>query len=243
MREARSALIGALVAALLMMALPSGAASGDNVILGQNNDADVRTNFTGPGSLGVSSSKSVRIRSNRTPLTLLATNGDPPLDVDSDALVDQLNVDEVDGYDAAGLVRSIGDKTENVGSVAAIESRLLGSDSLNAPGDGFLQLSGGFSADGAVLAGIPDASYCWFEIDGSVVDESVRQVGSNGTCHARVQVSLEGNAQLKGLIDWDVEFVTDYQGTIGAAAFWGVLTPFDGGGSEPESLDYTNILG
>lgn len=101
--DLRSALVGGLIAGLVMSAMPVVAGVGDTAIVGQQNRSASRaTTFQGLGGKGV-----LRARATRdTPALDLQVNGDAaPMTVNSAGLVENLNVDLVDGVDANGLVR------------------------------------------------------------------------------------------------------------------------------------------
>lgn len=93
-KNTRAALIGALVAAVVMLTLPVVAAVGDPLKLGQANSADAATSLSG------SSTASLRITNNRASspaLDLRVAAGSPPFKVNSTTRVRYLNADLLDG--------------------------------------------------------------------------------------------------------------------------------------------------
>jgi hypothetical protein len=97
------------LALMLGIAATALAANGDNFILGRTNVATAITRLT--GAAGVNDPM-LRIDNNNgganaTALDLRVEPGRPPMRVDSDAKVTDLNADELDGHDSAALPGSI----------------------------------------------------------------------------------------------------------------------------------------
>jgi hypothetical protein len=88
-----AALVGGLVVALLLAVLPASAGDGDGMILGTKNHARRVTKLIGKNGLEIRASKNI-------PMRLFSPDGVPPLQVNQQVLVDNLNADLVDGLDA-----------------------------------------------------------------------------------------------------------------------------------------------
>ena len=94
----RSALIGAVVAAVVLVTFPAAAAVGSSLILGEGNSADAVTSLSG------SATTNLRITNTRTgspALTLRVEEGAAPLAVNSLRRVRYLNADRLDGKHGA----------------------------------------------------------------------------------------------------------------------------------------------
>jgi len=121
-----SALIGGLVAVIVMAALPAGAGNGDNLVMGRRNFALKPTKLTAKGGLVLKSGKV-----GRPPLTLEAQPGTPPMLVNSTTLVDNFNADLLDGIDStafAGAGHEHDTDYLGVGAKAADSELLDGTD-------------------------------------------------------------------------------------------------------------------
>lgn len=96
----RGALVGGVVAALLVLMLPSGARSGDGLVLGMVNRASE------PTWLISRSSSTLKLRNGGVgpALDLLTQEGVAPLRVNQNDRVDNLNADMVDGAHASDLL-------------------------------------------------------------------------------------------------------------------------------------------
>lgn len=92
-------LAGVLVGAMLITALPAGGATGDNMVLGADNSANQATKLVSTGYT------SLKLRNNAAnpPLMLVAAPGTPPLGVNSNTKVANLNADLLDGWSAENL--------------------------------------------------------------------------------------------------------------------------------------------
>jgi len=95
-----SALLGALVAVVVMAALPAVAGNGDNLVLGEKNTARRTTKVTTKGG--------VLLRNTRadTPAASFEVVSGAPIAVNSSSLVSNLNADLLDGRDAATFADS-----------------------------------------------------------------------------------------------------------------------------------------
>jgi len=100
-RNLWSALAGAIVAVVLVSALPGLAANGDYMVLGQKNNALTPTKLVSRGGMVVQ----VGVE-DRSALTLIVVGDEPPMKVNSTGLVANLNADLLDGTDATGFAVS-----------------------------------------------------------------------------------------------------------------------------------------
>ena len=101
----RSALIGAVVAAVVLLTFPAAAAVGDALKLGQGNSADAVTSLSG------SSTASLQItntRSSSPALDLRVVSGSAPFKVNSTTKVLNLNADRLDGKHASYYLPATG---------------------------------------------------------------------------------------------------------------------------------------
>ena len=90
----RSALIGAVVAAVVLLTFPAVAAVGSNLILGQANSADAITSLSGAAAANL---RITNTQAGSPALDLRVVSGSAPLKVDSTARIPNLNADRLDG--------------------------------------------------------------------------------------------------------------------------------------------------
>jgi hypothetical protein len=103
----RSALLGGLVAAVIVSALPALAAQvGDALSLGEANRVNGRTTLRGRALANLMIISEAGGDTNGTALDLRVKPGNPPMRVNSSELVESLNSDVLDGKHAAGFVGS-----------------------------------------------------------------------------------------------------------------------------------------
>ena len=132
--DLRSALIGGVIAGLVMTALPAVAGVGDTAIVGQQNKSASRaTTFQGLGGNGV-----LRARSTRdTPALDLQVNGNAaPMTVDSTGRVKNLNADMVDGRNARDLEVLAAHAGGNQAEIVTPTDEVVRSVTLQVPTDG-----------------------------------------------------------------------------------------------------------
>jgi len=99
----RSALVGGLVAGLLMAGVPVVASVGDAILAGQNNSANQTTNLKGNAEF--QNFKITNTRATGVAARFVVKPGNPPFHVSSGVTVPKLNADRVDGVHAAGLLK------------------------------------------------------------------------------------------------------------------------------------------
>jgi hypothetical protein len=121
----KSALVGGLFVALLLSAVPVGAAVGDVIRAGQTTSANQTTNLKGKAefqNLKITNTRAVGVAAR-----FVVKPGNPPFHVSSGVTVPKLNADRVDGVHAAGLLKKkdydvdknlVVDDAEAVGGVA-----------------------------------------------------------------------------------------------------------------------------
>jgi hypothetical protein len=153
----RGILIGAVVAAVVMLSFPVVAEVGGNLILGKANTADAVTSLSG------SATASLRITNTRTDapaLDLRVTAGAPPLKVNSTARVANLNADRLDGKHASAFLLA--------GGTAADANLLDGLDSTD------FALAG-HSHDASyvsIVGGAASGNFPVFDNDGELLSSS-----------------------------------------------------------------------
>lgn len=122
----KSALVGGLFVALLLTAVPVGAAVGDAIRAGQSTSANKSTNLK--GSAQFQNFKVTNTRAVGVAARFVVKPGNPPFHVSSGVTVPKLNADRVDGVHAAGLLKKkdydvdknlVVDDAEALGGVAA----------------------------------------------------------------------------------------------------------------------------
>jgi hypothetical protein len=96
----RAGLIGAVVAAVVLLALPVTAAVGDALKLGKGNAADAVTSLSGAAAANL---RLTNTQADKPALDLRVAAGAPPLKVNSGAMVQWLNADRLDGRDGTNF--------------------------------------------------------------------------------------------------------------------------------------------
>jgi hypothetical protein len=154
-KNTRAALIGALVAAVVMLTLPVVAAVGDALKLGQANSVNAVTSLSG------SAPASLRITNNRASspaLDLRVAAGSPPFKVNSTTRVRYLNADLLDGKHMGFFAPATHNHDASylpLGGKAADADRLDGVNSTDFVRDDFRCAPGatleGVAADGSAM--------------------------------------------------------------------------------------------
>jgi hypothetical protein len=103
-KNLRWAVAGAAAAALVAVAAGT-AANGGNFILGATNSATVRTALTASSA---DSTMLLTNTANGVPLSLQGSSGQPPLKVNSQVVVTNLNADKLDGIHSTGFWKTTG---------------------------------------------------------------------------------------------------------------------------------------
>ncbi len=119
----KSALVGGLFVALLLSAVPVGAAVGDVIRAGQSTSSNKTTNLKGNAEF--QNFKVTNTRAVGVAARFVVKPGNPPFHVSSGVTVPKLNADRVDGVHAAGLLKkkdydvdkNLGSSAESVGGV------------------------------------------------------------------------------------------------------------------------------
>jgi len=113
-----SALLGALVAVVVMAALPAVAGNGDNLVLGEKNTAKTVTRLNTRGGLRIDNFKA----GNPALILNVADVNTPPMLVNSTERVLNLNADLLDGWDHTDFVPTDQACTEEGSSVVGIDA-------------------------------------------------------------------------------------------------------------------------
>ncbi len=195
------------------------AAKGKPFILGKNNVASAVSTLVkqGPGPA----------------LKLLVKPGQPPLAVNSDVKVANLNADKVDGLDANGLSRvAFEQSTDNVlrgqdGNLASAE--------ITAPTDGFLVTSASSEVFNFSAA---DNVRCEIHVDGTLAVGSDKTAELNGDGNANQQEICATNAVRPVAagthrVDFEAFGVNSSSTTFSNPTLWVMFVPFDGEGNQP----------
>lgn len=225
----RSALIGGLVAGLVMTVAPVVADVGEALILGQDNSADARTNVT--GSVGTTNLRLQNSHPSGSALALSVVPGNPPLKVGSSTKVKKLNVDKVDGLSAHQLIRVAHAAAQDLPNV---EGAILSVD-IKAPFDGFVFISGGLREGQTGTGG--SLIYCWFEVDGLEALGSERRASHNiqdgvtqyDSCESSITVPVTAGTHTIDLV-YDAPGTAPYPADGSLTALY---IPFDGFGKKP----------
>jgi len=231
----RSALLGGVVAALVVMAMaPVAAAVGDNIKLGLTNTANAQTKVKGSVS-GEAPFRVVNTNSNGSALSLAVDSGNPPMKVDSGAKVKKLNADRVDSFSANELLRAAGGGTSGFWEALGGTAYLTATIEVPKPGWIIAGATVGIYADngktfsgscylGAKLGGTTNFSgHQWFTaVDGAGNDP--------GACNP---TSLFGASQA-GTYEVSMYFSgASTNGTLRSGNLWALFVPFDGSGGRP----------
>jgi hypothetical protein len=167
-RSLLSGLVGGVIAAVILAALPALAGNGDPMILGTKNHARRVTKLIGKNGLEIRASKNI-------PLRLFAQDGVPPLQVNQEAWVQHLNADLVDGFGANELIRAAYDHVDNVDEGTLFASQDYGepvSAWITTPGAGMLMITAGINAN----SGAHDTWGCVLGVGGSYVPGTRRDI-------------------------------------------------------------------
>lgn len=116
----KSALVGGLFVALLLSAVPVGAAVGDVIRAGRSTTANRSTNLKGPAlfqNLKITNTRAVGVAAK-----FIVEPGNPPFRVNSGVIVPALNADRIDGVHAAGLLKKKDYDPDRDGSVVSADT-------------------------------------------------------------------------------------------------------------------------
>jgi hypothetical protein len=129
----RSALVGGLVAGLLMAGVPVVASVGDAILAWQNNSANQTTNLK--GSAEFQNFKITNTRATGVAARFVVEPGNPPFHVPSGVTVPKLNADRIDGVHAAGLLKKKDYDVDKDGIVDSADIKVRYSDNGGATND------------------------------------------------------------------------------------------------------------
>jgi len=183
----RPAVLGAAVAAVLVMSFPVMAAVGGNLVLGQANSADAMTSLSGAATTNL---RVTNTQAGSPALDLRVAAGSPPLKVNSTTRVANLNADRLDGKHGSAYL-PVGGKAADS---ALLDGRQLSQVRPFVSTCSSADVSGGLlmcqieveipSAGTLIFSGSVDAEYtgfaetsvlvCYFLIDGWVETETYR---------------------------------------------------------------------
>lgn len=232
----------AVVAALtLFTASTAFAANGSNFVLGvATNTATAITkltsNIANPALYLVNNSTST----GATALRLETAAGKPPLVVNRQTKVNNLNSDLVDGWSATSLARvakAVDDDAALVGEGTVLTT------TINAPSSGFLMID---ASSDVFNYNESDDVLCFIELDGSRVVSSARElhldagagVNKEEDCSTNTVVPVQGGTHT---VDLEADSFLDLTSTTFDESALSVLyVPFDGSGNQPS--DFT-VLG
>jgi hypothetical protein len=232
-----------MVAGLLvgMVLAPAGAGVGDNAIVGQNNKSASRaTTFTGLGKDGVLRARNTR--NNRPALDLQVKSDAAPLLVDSTGLVDMLNVDLLDGYDATYLAPRAtyagpASQGQICGTADCGATVLMAT--IEVPGPGLLLVSA--SLDLERYANSDDNVICGIRVDGTYALGGTLQLNLSAIGDDPDADNQEENCSISAwdivdagshTVDLRVYSVRDTDTAVGGpdgGNLWAMWVPIDGG--------------
>jgi hypothetical protein len=101
----KSGLVGAVVAAVVLLAFPAAGAVGSGLILGQGNSADAVTSLSGAATANLRITNS---QAGAPALDLRVVSGSAPLKVNSTTRVPNLNADRLDGKHGGAYLLATG---------------------------------------------------------------------------------------------------------------------------------------
>ena len=174
-----------MVVVLMLVAGAGGAAAGIAYLkLGMSNTSNVTTTLTGATT---GAELSVRNTKDHPALALTVPAGVPPLRVNSNGNVANLNADLLDGFDSTNFARGKGVKT--LATRRVVPNTAGSPELLRLPGLGYLRLECGASTDQALVFWRNDQAYPidvwtdWYDIDGLIITPT------NGTMVVRFDSS------------------------------------------------------
>jgi hypothetical protein len=232
-----------MVAGLLvgMVLAPAGAGVGDNAVVGQlNTSAGKVTTFQGRGRNGVLRARNTR--NNRPALDVQVKNNTAPLWVNSSGLVDMLNVDLLDGYDASYLA------PRATFAGPAVQGQICGTAdcggtvlqaTIEAPGPGLLLIAGALDLERYATS--DDNVTCGVRVDGVYPPGGALQLNLSATGDDADADDQEENCTITAwdivdagshTVDLRVYSVRDTDTRIGGphgGNLWAMWVPIDGG--------------
>ncbi len=219
-----SALAGLIVGVMLVAVLPAGADNGDPIYLGQANTAKSTTR--------ISVNYGMVIRSFRAdvPAATFKVSSGAPIAVNSTGLVEHLNADLLDGFDAANLIRSGYTSTDNAGNQNGDALTIT----ITTPGPGYLLISASLDSKINVLS---DEFGCLLQVDDVALPGTTRTIQldrtSSGEDHTDECATDGATAVAKGAHTVDLH-ITDWDSALlGEASMWILFVPFGIDGKPP----------
>ncbi|MGH3086947.1 MAG: hypothetical protein ACRDSJ_06460 [Rubrobacteraceae bacterium] len=195
------------------------AAKGKPFILGKNNAARAVSTLVnqGPGPA----------------LKLLVKPGQPPLSVNSDVKVANLNADKVDGLDANGLTRVA--FNQRGGNVVVGQNGTMASDEITAPTDGFLVISASANANNS---NVFDLAGCEIRVDDvkAVGSDKLVELDGGQNINERQICATNAVAPVSDgthRVDFEAFGVNASATTFSNPSLWAIFVPFDGEGNQP----------
>ncbi|MCB2224576.1 MAG: hypothetical protein KQH83_10455 [Actinobacteria bacterium] len=213
-------LLGAVLAAVAVSAPSADAADGEAFLLGKKNVALHITKLVAKNGLIVKSTRGV-------PLRIEAPAGEPPLMVNSDTWVRNLNADYVDNYESFELRSRSGSCWVEDAPEGLADSYICEMDAAQIPTSGIVHLMG--SAE--IWTSSPDEVWCYFEWkkgDGAweEIHASRRELTAQPDYDICATNAVEWTDQEGEWVDYDFRFiiegleqVTDVEGTT-ASWIW-----------------------
>lgn len=229
-----SALAGATIAIVVMAVLPAVAADDDPVLMGQKNTSKTVTRLNTKGGLRIDNFKI----GNPALILNVADTSLPPMQVNANGRIDNLNADMVDGSQANELIRAAFVDTQDVnegtvfsgGSAANVLTT-----SITAPKRGLLMITAGMNGN----TGTWDTWLCILGVDGDYVDGTRRDIvnhdaggdhtaANESDCATNGVIAVEPGVHSVWLSVQDWNFVNLQQGSLMV-----LYVPFDGTGAVP----------
>lgn len=191
-----------VLGAMLMAAVPVMAGNGDNMRLGMKNSAGKVTKLVGRNGMLIRSSKSI-------PLRLESPAGIPPLKVNRNVKVDNLNADLLDGQTATDFYHDwAGVSNDNIDD--DIEWSETTKTLTIKPGGGTIHMAG--AVDFYNSGSIPDWVQCAFYVNGTTIEASSMRVYAQSQQWATCS-TVAWFSDVAG--DYEVKFLTS-----GASVSW-----------------------
>jgi hypothetical protein len=218
-------LAGVLAGLVIAGALPALAGNGDEMIVGQKNNGTRATKLVSKGGLHLNVGKP-----GNPALTINVVAPTPPLVVNSDGMVENLNSDMVDNFDANGLIRATFASTSDAGDANGDAV----SASITAPSDGYLIVGGGVDVYGVTT----DYFTCALQLDDNDIEGSVRSVvvedqGDVHTANSEEDCDITaGTAVTAGVHTVSLSVTNRETNSLYQASVWAIFIPFDGTGAK-----------
>ena len=225
------ALVGGLVAVLVLGTMPVLAGDGDQMIVGEKNTGKTVTRLNTRGGLRVDNFKS----GNPALILNVADPSSAPMEVNATGLVDNLNADLVDGLDGGSLVRAaysnVSDAGDTNGDAVTVD--------ITAPVDGYLLLAGGVDALGSTT----DYFTCDLRLDDNPLVGTARSIrvedqGGVHTANSEEDCSTSGGTLVTaGEHSVSLHISNRETAQFFEGSLWALFVPFDGTGLRVITFD------